>query len=121
MTLIEKVEREAETTSPSVLIRETMRERGTLTVVLDDVDLHDERLEFALGVYVSEDGERWRHKAGMTCYGRDVRWAERPSLGIRIDDLKGLYVRCKLTTNRRLAVGIDFEDSRVSDGTISAG
>jgi len=114
VVLLPIADREGENTSVAFLVPNSVHKHIVLTGLLDMFDLEDETLSFSLKLYLSYDGINWKSRAGMTCVGGKLDWKEPPSLGIPSEDLKGHYMQIKLTTNRKVAVGIEMEDKETS-------
>lgn len=112
--LLPTADRKGENTSVAFWVPTNISKYSILTALLNILDLEDETLSFSLKLYLSYDGINWKSRAGMTCVGGKLDWKEPPSLGIPSEDLKGHYMQIKLTTNRKVAVGIEMEDKETS-------
>ena len=108
--LLPTADREGENTSVAFWVPTNISKYSILTALLNILDLEDETLSFSLNLYISDDGIKWKSRAGMTCIGGKLGWNAPPSLGIPSEDLKGHYMQIKLTTNKNVNIGIEMED-----------
>ena len=96
--------------SNGYLIQENISNISVLSVLIDAEDISDTNVVFFLELYISKNNKTFNKRAAMSCVGIPGEWKEPPSLAISSRDTKGLYVKVKLTVNKKINIGIDMED-----------
>ena len=113
ISLLEKEEREGEVSSLAYRLPVDVKEHCDFTVLADKVDYEDPALELALDLYISDDGKKWRHRAGMTCIGGKHDWTEPPSLSVPVKGIERKYTQVRMQLNKSVSIGLEMEDRDV--------
>ena len=83
-----------------------------LRTIIDNDDLIDPDFNLSLDVMVSDDlGATWRRRYGLTYVGGIYDPQGMPGISTNVEEFRGKQVMLRVTINKRIRLGFEFEDN----------
>lgn len=103
-------ERDGLTLSASYKLSENAKDSCIFYPMFSVLDIQNSASEFFVSIEISDDGNKWKPRAGMSCSGKLGLWAEPPSISIPMIDVKGKYVRSLMFVNKQMEYKLEMEN-----------